>query len=957
MEVKTRAAEARPAQASLQPRPSARVFLSYRPDDTAADAGRLADNLRGHFGEEAVFIDIDTSPGEDVRDAIRAAVSSCDVLIALIGKGWLTERDGAGQRFLDDPHDFVRLEIQTGLERNIRLLPALVQGTTMPGADQLPDPLIPLASRNAFEISYNRWQYDVERLIDSIEKYRRQRAAESPHNLPRQLTSFVGREQEVSALRQTLLTARLITLTGPGGIGKTRLALQAANELLGDFPDGVWLVELAPVTGPDLVPQAIASALGVTEQPGRSLADTLENYLSSRRLLLVLDNCEHLVDATAHLADRLLRSCPEVRILATSREALGIGGETIRRVPSLSVPEFGKQAPLENLTTYEAVALFCDRASAALGDFSLTEDTAPLVVQICQRLDGIPLAIELAAVRLKVLSLEQVATRLNDRFHLLTGGSRTALPRQQTLRAAIDWSFDLLPENERAVLRRLAVFVGVITLEAAEVVCAGPPVAAQEILDLVTQLVGKSLVQAEESADEARFRLLETIRQYGLSKLLEAGEVEPVRQRHRDWFIGWAERAEPELQGPDQTRWLNRMEVALDNLRAAFDWLPREGDDEGRLRLATAMGAFWRHGSLSEGRDWLDRALRESAGSSSVRAKAFVWASLLALYQGDFARAVPLGEAGLDAYRTLGDRWGTAFALQALGRAPLLADDYQQATSRFEQSLALFREVGDKRGMGVSLYLLSVVAFGRGEYILATKLGKEALQISQEIGDTRNTATALGILGRAELAQGSLESASRFLDESLTLSRQLGDKRSTALELYCVATLARYRKDYARAQALAAESLSISRDIRDKLLTGTALSELGILESLLGKPDAAATILEESLETFLETNERLYLARCIDALATVAHQQGRPEQAATLFAAAEALRERIGAALEYFERDAHEHEINSLRAEIAEAAWAKAWRLGQRMTIEDVATLVLQRGETTLQESRASQPA
>src|SRR3989441_5348093 len=598
MEVKTRAAEARPAQASLQPRPSARVFLSYRPDDTAANAGRLADNLRGHFGEEAVFIDIDTSPGEDVRDAIRAAVSSCDVLIALIGKGWLTERDGAGQRFLDDPHDFVRLEIQTGLERNIRLLPALVQGTTMPGADQLPDPLIPLASRNAFEISYNRWQYDVERLIDSIEKYRRQRAAESPHNLPRQLTSFVGREQEVSALRQTLLTARLLTLTGPGGIGKTRLALQAANELLGDFRDGVWLVELAPISTPDLVPQTIASTLGVSEQPGRPLSEALVTYLEGRRLLLILDNCEHLVEPTARLVEALLHSCPQVHVLATSRETFGIGGEIVRRVPSLSVPQAGALGPVEKLTGYEAVALFCDRAAAAVGSFSLTQSNARSVVQICERLDGIPLAIELAAVRLKVLSLEQVAARLNDRFHLLTGGSRTALPRQQTLRATIDWSYDLLPDSERALLRRLAVFVGTITLEAAADVCAGPPIATPDILDLIPQLVGKSLVQAEESPIEARFRLLETIRQYGLSKLLEAGEAEPVRQRHRDWFIGWAERAEPELEGPDQTRWRNRMEGALDNLRAAFDWLPREGDDEGRLRLATAMGAFWRAGRL-----------------------------------------------------------------------------------------------------------------------------------------------------------------------------------------------------------------------------------------------------------------------------------------------------------------------------------------------------------------------
>src|SRR2546428_5047373 len=422
----------RSVQIPKQLRPGARVFVSYRRDDTAADAGRLADALRERFGEDGVFMDVVTiAPGGDFAEVIRKAINACDVLIALIGKAWLTAADEAGHRRLDDPHDFVRLEIQAGLERNIRLLPTLVQGATMPGADQLPVALAALASRSAFEISYNRWQYDVERLIESIEKYRRQRAAESPHNLPRQLTSYVGREQEVKTVKQTLLTERLLTLTGPGGIGKTRLALQAASELLGDFRDGVWLVELAPISTPDLVPHTIASTLGVSEQPGRPLSEALVTYLEGRRLLLILDNCEHVVDPTARLVEVLLHSCPQVHVLATSRETFGIGGEIVRRVPSLSVPQAGALGPGEKLTGDEAGALFCDPAAAGVGPLNPTPRNAPSVVQICERLDGIPLAIELAAVRLKVLSLEQVAARLNDRFHLLTGGRRTALPRQQ----------------------------------------------------------------------------------------------------------------------------------------------------------------------------------------------------------------------------------------------------------------------------------------------------------------------------------------------------------------------------------------------------------------------------------------------------------------------------------------------------------------------------------------------
>jgi tetratricopeptide (TPR) repeat protein len=343
---------------------------------------------------------------------------------------------------------------------------------------------------------------------------------------------------------------------------------------------------------------------------------------------------------------------------------------------------------------------------------------------------------------------------------------------------------------------------------------------------------------------------------------------------------------------------------------------------------------------LSEGRDRLDRALRESKGSSNVRAKGLVWASLLAGYQGDLARAMPQGRAGLEVYRTLGDRRGTAFALQTLGRTAVLGDDYRPAKSWLDQSLALFEEAGDRRGMGVSLYVLSVMAVAQGEYILATRLGKEALQIFQEIGDTRNISAALGALGRAELAQGNLESASRFYDECLTLVRRLGDRRSTGLELYHLAILARYRQDYARAQALATESLSISRDIGDKLLTGMASCELGILASLLGKTAVAATILEQSLEMVLETNDRFYLAHCVEALATVAHQQHQRERAATLFGAAAALRERIGAALELVERDTHDHEISSLRAELGETEWVKAWNEGRGMTLESVAALV-----------------
>ncbi len=762
-----------------------------------------------------------------------------------------------------------------------------------------------------------------------------------PNNLPRQLTTFVGRSHQIQAIQQTLASSRLLTLTGPGGIGKTRLALEVAGQLLEDFADGIWLVELGTVASPELVAQAVASALTLREEAGRRLVDTLIDYLQARQLLLLFDNCEHLVDRTAELVEALLRSCPSLRVLATSREALGIPGESLRQVPSLSLPNHDEQKLDDNANKYEAVALFCDRATIALGSFSLTPGTAPRVFQICRRLDGIPLAIELAAVRLRVLSLDQIAARLNDRFRLLTGGSRTALPRQQTLRATIDWSYDLLPETERALLRRLAVFVGGASLEAAEAICAGSLIASTDVMDLMTQLVAKSLVIAEENSDETQFRLLETIREYGLAKLLEAGEAESLRKRHRDWFIRLAEQSELELAGRDQTRWARRLEAAFDNLRAALEWCSDKGDAEACLRLASAMGAFWRiHGYLSEGREWLNRGLSEGEVAPQIRAKTLVWGAVLAVFQGDSAQALTLCQHGLEAYRSIGDQWGTAFAFQTLGRIALLEDNNLEATSQLERSLSLFRETGDKHGVAESLYLLSVVNWGNGDYSSATRLGTEALHISQQIGDTRGTGNSLNLLGRAEMSQGNLESARNFFGESLQHLQQLGDRRGIAISTLYLATLARYRKDYAVGRALAQESLSTSQRIADRLLYGIALSELGMLALHLNNRAEASRILQLSLETLLQTNEKLYLARSMEALAAVAHQLELHERSAILLAAADRVREEIRVPVEPLEVDGHKRLLISLRARLGEGVWSKAWSEGRKLTPADAVALM-----------------
>ncbi|MBI3461404.1 AAA family ATPase [Candidatus Acetothermia bacterium] len=489
--------------------------------------------------------------------------------------------------------------------------------------------------------------------------------------MPCQLTSFIGREREMAEIKQLLSSTSLLTLTGSGGCGKTRLALQVAADLLEEYPDGVWVVELAALSDPALVPQAVASTLDVREQPSRALMDTLTDYLKPKVLMLILDNCEHLLAACSQLADTLLRACPHLRILASSREGLGIAGEITWRVPSLAMPDSQRLPPMESLTQYEAVRLFIERAVAVLPTFQVTNPNAPAVAQICHRLDGIPLAIELAATRVKALSVEEIAVRLDDRFRLLIGGSRTALPRQQTLRAAIDWSFDLLSAVERILLCRLSVFAGGCTLEAAEEVCSGERIQKDEILDLVTHLVDKSLVWAQQHGGQTRYLLLETVRQYARDKLLEVGDSAHVRNHHLDYYLKLAERAEPHLVDSQSLIWLEQLDWDYDNLRVAMEWASGSNQTEAGLGIAGALGEFWFvRGYFSEGRRWLDALLSKGKGASaSARAPALRTAGSMAWSQGDYSQTAAFYEEALALSRGLGDKRGIAWSLLGLGDA------------------------------------------------------------------------------------------------------------------------------------------------------------------------------------------------------------------------------------------------------------------------------------------------
>jgi predicted ATPase/two-component SAPR family response regulator len=628
-----------------------------------------------------------------------------------------------------------------------------------------------------------------------------------PNNLPLQLTSFVGREREVAEVKDLLADQRFLTLTGPGGCGKTRLALQVAGDLVERFEDGVWLVELASLSDPALVPQTVAFALGIREQPGRLLTDTLSEHLELKKMLLVLDNCEHLVEACARLAEALLRSCPNLRILATSREALGITGETGWLVPSLSLPNPPYLPPVEELPRYEAARLFIERAAAMLPTFEPTDRNAAVVMRVCRGLDGIPLAIELAAARVKVLSVEQIAERLDDRFRLLTAGSRTALPRHRTLRATIDWSHDLLSEEEKVLFRRLSVFAGGFALGATEAVCVGEDLEEDEVLDLLSHLVDKSLVVVQERGGEARYRLLDTVRQYGWEKLEELGEADAVRRRHAIFFLDLAEEVEPKIEPnvniADRRPWLERLGVEHDNLRAALRWA-QESNPQTGLRLGCALYWLWYHrGYWSEGRGWFERALAKAPARTAARAEALYYAGYLAWAQGDHPVARSRLEESVQIWRVLGGgQGGLAHALWVLGLEMLARGEPAVAHSLAEESVQIFRTIGDEFGLSISLANLGAIVLDQGDHALASSLLEESVEISRKAGDDWMLSLPLRNLGVAVFRRGDHDRAEALIKESLFLLRELGDKLYTSRGLECLAAVVSMRGDHGRAARL-----------------------------------------------------------------------------------------------------------------------------------------------------------
>jgi predicted ATPase len=728
------------------------------------------------------------------------------------------------------------------------------------------------------------------------------------NNLPLQPTPLIGREKEVSEVRDLLSAeaTRLLTLTGPGGIGKTRLALQAAADLLEEFPDGAFFAPLATLTDSELLLPAVAEALGVMETAEQPLGENLKDYLSERRLLLVLDNFEQVLGAAPAVTE-LVAGAPGLKVLATSRAPLGLYGEHEYAVPPLSVPDVKHLPDLKSLSQYEAVRLFIERAKAAKVDFEVTDESAPAVAEICVRLDGLPLAIELAAARIKMLPPKAMLQRLGNRLKLLTGGARDLPERQRTLKATIEWSFALLDEGEQVLFARLAVFSGGRTLEATEAICDAEGDLPVDVFDGISSLVDKSLLRQEEGPNgEPRFVMLETVHEYAREKLRQSGEAEEIKRVHAEYFLTLAEEAYPELKGANQLQWLERLEAEHDNMRAALSWVLERKEAELALRLGGALWWFWwMRGYQSEGRRRLEEALAiDERVSPEVRAMALAGAGALALEQGDLDRAKEACEEGLELLANEA-REGSEAKLCLLGYLGWVAwerEELDQATELFEESLALSREMSHTWWLASSLSKLAFVSHFQGDYEKATELYEQSMDLFREQGDKQGLANCLNNLAMMVCSQGDLGRAAQLTEEAVARQRELGTRGGVSVGLYNLGWIALLQDDFGRAADLYRESLSFSWDAR------------------------LNPVVQWALEGF----------------ACVAGAEGEAERAARLWGAAQALHETKGIPRDtdfLAEADAR---ISVVHTGMGEEAWEEAWRKGRVMTLDEAVSYALE---------------
>jgi predicted ATPase/DNA-binding CsgD family transcriptional regulator/DNA-binding XRE family transcriptional regulator len=763
----------------------------------------------------------------------------------------------------------------------------------------------------------------------------------TPNNLPAERTPFIGRRPEVERLRGMLIDrdVRLLTLTGPPGIGKTRLSLEIACEMLDNFPDGVYFIALAPVADPELVAYTIAQTLGVKEVPGQSITDTVKGFLGERRMLLVLDNFEHVVVASPLVTD-LLTVCPNLKALTTSREVLHVYSEHEYPVPPMALPPSDAEPP-DDPAQYEAVRLFVEHATAVRPDFALNENNIASVVEICRKVDGLPLAIELAAARVKILSPQALLARMDHRLHVLTGGAKDLPPRQQTLRNAIEWSFESLKDPEKALFRRLGVFAGGCTMEAAEQVCAGPGDITGDFLDRMGSLVDKSLLRQTEQHDgEWRFFMLETIREYALEKLEESGEEHDMRVRHAEFFMDLAEDAAPNLTSAKRTLWLSKLDAEIDNMRAVLTWSQTPGGDPVTgLKLAGALGRYWYlRNYANEGRKWLDEGFVAATGVSvplRIRARALYAAGLLRIWHSDYAPGQEYLEESVALWRETGDERSLAWALTELGVAynlgviyqPLqqsVKTDRQKAIAVTQEAIEIFTRLDDKFGLAWSLSDLGDLEFGCGEFDKTVTLYEQALALFREVGDVKGVSDGLAQLGRHDTQAGEYDRARRRLEEALELQKDLGDKWQRAHILRSLGDLELLRGNAEKAVSHYTPSLQLFKELGDRRRVPILTRSLGNAAQRQENYEEAYKLYRESLSLYRDLDVPEGISLTLAGLAAILAIHGEARRGAELLGIGQALANLNQKAISPLNMWEYEANVAIVRSHLSEAAYADA---------------------------------
>jgi predicted ATPase/DNA-binding SARP family transcriptional activator/Tfp pilus assembly protein PilF len=761
--------------------------------------------------------------------------------------------------------------------------------------------------------------------------------------IPLPLTSFIGREKELKEVAHLFSKSRLVTLTGSGGVGKTRLAIQVVAEVLDLFPDGVWFLDLTPLSDPALIANTLATLLGLQEFGPQPVADLLVKYFRSRTALVIFDNCEHLIEPSSQLIHSLLTTCEALSILATSREALRVAGEVSYRVPSLAVPRADIQLAVNDFADIESVRLFTERAASISPDFALNAHNVFDIARICQRLDGIPLAIELAAARTNLLSIQQILTGLDDRFHLLSRGLRSALPRHQTLRAMIEWSYDLLTEKERILFRRLAVFAGTWTQEAAEEVCSGNGIELSEVLDLLSQLVNKSLLLVEPSqTGETRYHALETIRQYTREKLIESGEEQAVREKYTRWFVELAERAEPNLSGHGQLEWAERIEQELDNLRAAMEWSLYNDFDLG-LRIVNALLRFWdMRDHRIECFHYVEHLFRAGRlDTTPLHARSLAYAAFLAISPATTEQMITLAKAGERMSREVGDQEGLAVSLGVFAQLRIWQGEREQALRLYEENMALLE---DSRNLWLKYLTRSAIGWTSqtlGDYERANACFQEALAWSRENGDLEFRHYVLSCFGWLAFEESHYEQALEYFQESVSLARLCKNKLAQSITLRGMGETNILLEQYTQAKTLLEESLLIERELGNPWNPAWTFRLLGRAARLQGDFQQAWNYYVEGLRLGQTGVSRTNLIWCLIALAELAVLNNQPKQAASLLGTAEAIPE-LDRELSPPERLEWQALSKTIRNQLdGESSYASNYEAGKRMSLEEVVDYVL----------------